>query len=444
MAAQVTETVPTVWDTVCTFGRYQHETINGEPCITVHDASTCKVMLDDFAAHPQNDIFYDKQHEVVDALGDRAVDDDALREWAGDGHAMAWGNALVMIVGGQVVRYEPHPGAPQEPPTADQVLRQSDGSMRPDGVYCLRASVTPRGADENSGIAAFRYTSPFFVPEKDGHRLLNLTVTNDPRMRDCALAFQRSSGRAVAMSRIKAVRSEAAQENKPMVDPKDAAVMTAAGIGPDDSPEQKLSKMTSYARQMEECVQASKMDAGEHAAIEMLKEKIAMLEAALASKQSEDGELRESMKRMEEERRMEEARKFARGALAMGRVFGKHKGSPEQTEAWLADAYRKDPKGAENLLAAEKTFQPSLTEAMVMGRLTAHGAGIGAPQPSVPKAVSPIHAAQNRYSVEHAKVMTRLRTQPGGDKMPVDRRYDAATKILEEEQPDLIAALRGE
>lgn len=325
MAAQVTETVPTVWDTVCTFGRYQHETINGEPCITVHDASTCKVMLDDFAAHPQNDIFYDKQHEVVDALGDRAVDDDALREWAGDGHAMAWGNALVMIVGGQVVRYEPHPGAPQEPPTADQVLRQSDGSMRPDGVYCLRASVTPRGADENSGIAAFRYTSPFFVPEKDGHRLLNLTVTNDPRMRDCALAFQRSSGRAVAMSRIKAVRSEAAQENKPMVDPKDAAVMTAAGIGPDDSPEQKLSKMTSYARQMEECVQASKMDAGEHAAIEMLKEKIAMLEAALASKQSEDGELRESMKRMEEERRMEEARKFARGALAMGRVFGKHK-----------------------------------------------------------------------------------------------------------------------
>ncbi len=33
-----------VWDAVCTFGQYQHETVNGKPCVTVHDASTCKAM----------------------------------------------------------------------------------------------------------------------------------------------------------------------------------------------------------------------------------------------------------------------------------------------------------------------------------------------------------------------------------------------------------------
>lgn len=514
-----------VWDTVCTFGTYQHETINGEPCITVHDASTCKQMLDDFAAHPLNDIFYDKQHEVVDELGPKAVDDEALRAWAGDGHAMAWANALVMILGGQIARYEAHPGAPEQPPSPEEVLRQSDGAMRPDGVYCRRYMVTPRGADPISGIAAFRYTSPFFVPEKDGHRILNLTVTNDPRMRDCALAFQRSSGRAVAMSRIKgvamtssaerayriaedhagdlridlkdaraeldaaqkrfhqhgetpgdaqtvqakaavvdrlqrqfeqaesdsrrkfdewkreeakAVRSESARENKHM-DPKDAAVMTAAGIGPDDSPEDKMSKMTAYARKMEECAQASKMDvdpsnlaqnaaihlktgnvhdeggrkssrmesgaskmdapfagketpgeeAAEHA--EMLKdvlaqlaaqkEKTAMLEEALRSRSQEDDHMRQQMKRMEEERKMEEARKFARSALAMGRFPSRHKGAVDETREFLAKRHMENAKAAQELLATDGTFECVADEAQVMQRLTANGAGIGQPNP---------------------------------------------------------------
>lgn len=430
---------PCVWDAVCTFGTYQHETINGEPCITVHDASTCKQMFDDFAAHPNNDIFYDKQHEVVDQLGSDAVNDEALRAWAvGDGHALAWANAMAMIVGGRVVRYEAHPGAPTQPPSAEEVLQQADGSLRPDGAYCRRYMVTPRGADPAEGIASFRYTSPFFVPEKDGHRLLNLTVTNDPRMRDCALAFQRDTGRAVAMSRIKTVRSEAARENKHM-DPKDAAVMTAAGCAETDSPEEKLHKMTAYARRMEESAQAAKMDvdpsnlaqdaaihlktgnvhdeggrkssrmesgaskmdapfggketpaeeAAEHA--EMLKdvlaklaaqqEKTAMLEEALRSRTQQDDHLRQQMQRMEEERRMDESHKWARGALAMGRFSSRQKGSVDETRAYLAKRHMENPKAAEELLASADTFERIADEAMVMQRMTSNGVGIGQPNP---------------------------------------------------------------
>lgn len=584
---------PPVWDAVCTFGRYQHETIDGEPCITVHDASTCKVMLDDFAAHPQNDIFYDKKHEVVDQLGERAVDDAALREWAGDGHAMAWANAMAMVVGGQVARYEPHPGAPQEPPSAQEVLAQSDGTMRPDGVYCRRFAVTPRGADPANGMAAFRHTSPFFVPEKDGHRLLNLTVTNDPRMRDCALAFSRERRAAVAMSRMGAqamansqyrarademvqrareakgsadqterdldakgrewsagakakmataspdekrqIQEEARvwqqrmaaakeasrlavsavtqatsamnlagvmaqpatpeqkqefelwekrvadvlrdmesvkgralrMENKHM-DPKEAAVMTAAGIGPDDSPEEKLTKMTAYARQMSEmrCAEETREqetaptaapakqddapsvgketpgeEAAEHAELKALLERVKMLEAALSANKASLQSMEEERRKMEESRKMESAQKFARSALAMGRVYGNHKGTAAKTEEWLAGLHKQDPKVAESVCAPDDTFPRTVTEAQVMTRYTAGGVGIGAPNPAAgPAPVSERHAINNEYSRAHAQAMSRVRQRSDADKLNAEQKYNAAAALVREENPSLAAA----
>lgn len=191
-----------VWDQVVAFGQYQHETVNGDPVLSIHDGTTCKVMLDDFAAHPDCDIFYDKQHEIEPLLGAAALDREKMLDWGkGDGHALAWANAMCMVIGGQVVRYEPHPGAPPAAPHPDEVLIQSDGTRRSDGVYCLRSQVTPRGADPVEGLGNFRQTSPYYVPERDGNRLLNLTVTNDPRMRGCALAFSRTSA-PIAMQRI--------------------------------------------------------------------------------------------------------------------------------------------------------------------------------------------------------------------------------------------------
>lgn len=415
-----------VWDAVCTFGQYQHETVNGKPCVTVHDASTCKAMLDDFAAHPLCDIFYDKQHEVVDELGDDALDRDKMLAWGqGDGHALAWANALIMIVGGQVARYEPHPGAPPDPPSAEEVLRQSDGTMRPDGVYCLRSVVTPRGADPIGGLSAFRQTSPYFVTEKDGNRLLCLTVTNDARMRDCALAYQR--GGAVAMQRVPARAAQRSSMEMPMAtkkmeedkggkSPETAAVMAAAGCAEEDSPEVKVAKLAGYARKMEDEVRQAaarkmeddskgeeaaeksakaasrKMDAAplvgtespeeeakEHAAlverIEALEEKNAMLLKELS-------ESRDAMKRfaaMEAKTREQEATAFARSAVAMGRIKGDHKGSVEATEKWLADRYVKSAADAEDLLSAEGTF--AVSERIAMTRYTTSGAGIGAPHP---------------------------------------------------------------
>jgi 8-oxo-dGTP pyrophosphatase MutT (NUDIX family) len=416
-----------VWDAVCTFGSYQHETVNGTPCVTVHDASTCKVMLDDFAAHPECDIFYDKKHEVVDELGEDTLDRDKMRAWGeGDGHALAWANALVMILGGQVVRYEPHPGAPATPPTAEEVLRQSDGTLRPDGVYCRRSQITPRGADPVGGLSVFRYTSPFFVPEKDGNRLLNLTVTNDPRMRDCALAFSRD--RRVAMQRVQCAQNartaqrssalEKAPMAKKMEDQKGAeasehaAVMAAAGCTEGDSPEVKLEKMAAYARKLEEeaqkAAEARKQDearrveearkagrqmdaepfagketpAEEAAEHDELLKRIDLLEEKNAMLAKELEESRGAMKRfeaMEDKAKEHEAQAFARTALAMGRIRGDHKGSVEQTENWLADRYRKNPADAEDLLCAEGTFQVS--ERIAMRRYTQNGTGIGAPMP---------------------------------------------------------------
>jgi len=196
-----------VWDQVLAFGQYQHATIDGEPVLTVFDATTCAAMLDDFAAHPENDIFADRQHEVVEELGDQALDREAMQSYGGglvegDGKAMSWANALAMVVAGKVVRYEAHPGAPSVPPPVEQITRLSDGTDRGDGVYALVADITPRGADPAEGIASFRFTSPYFVPERDGWRLLNYTYTNDPRMRGCARAYDRRRGAAVAMMRV--------------------------------------------------------------------------------------------------------------------------------------------------------------------------------------------------------------------------------------------------
>jgi len=232
-----------VWDQVLAFGQYQHATIDGAPVLTVFDASTCAAMLDDFAAHPESDIFYDKQHEIVDDLGDEAMDRAALKQW-GDGHALAWANALAMVVGGKVVRYEAHAGAPPQPPSPEAITRLSNGQDRGDGVYALRCTVTPRGADPKDGLPVFRYTSPYFVPEKDGWRLLNLTATNDPRMRGAALAMGRDGVRIAMQRTAPGPMERDMDENKEM--------MARAGCMESDTPAAQIEKMAAYIRKMED------------------------------------------------------------------------------------------------------------------------------------------------------------------------------------------------
>ena len=394
-----------VWDTVLIFGEYQHVNLDGRETVDQFDASKCRFMLADFEAR-KSDIFYDRQHAITEVTTDdgRRLTLDEMDAWArgstgqyglgdGDGRALAWADALVMVVAGQVVKYARHATAPESPPTIDE-LRRSDGRMPEDGVYARRAEVTPLGADPKEGLAVFRCTSPYYVRMPDGWRLLNLTVTNDPRMDGCALAYER--GARVAMQRI--VRPARTAMERTKMDPKDSAVMTAAGCAESDSPEEKMAKLTAYARRMEadasqekEAAAAARKamedaaakppavaEGGEDllARIKALEEKEAMLLAELA-------ESKGAMKRfavMEAKTKAQEADEFARSAVAMGRIKGDHKGSVEATVKWLAERHVKNSADAEDLLSAEGTFQ--LSERVAMSRLTQKGAGIGAPDPS--------------------------------------------------------------
>jgi len=445
MAETATSPPVGVWDQVVAFGQYQHQTVGGEPCVSIHDASTCKVMLDDFAAHPDVDIFYDKQHEVEPLLGKDALDRDKMRAWGeGDGHALAWANALCMVLGGQVVRYEAHPGAPPTAPRSDDVLVQSDGTRRGDGVYCLRAKVTPRGADPVEGLENFRFTSPYYVPERDGNRLLNLTATNDPRMRGCALAFSRTSA-PIAMSRVTQSTQPATQTRgaKDTMDPKEMArLMEAAGCKAEDKEDEKFSKMSAYARKMEDDAKKEKeasemarkkmeddaaemrrqmdaadpkraamrkkmeeeekkmgrkMDDSERAKFEAdhkepdgdepgimqaMSRKVEARDEKIAMLEKTVAELRAAvgpLAQANEAAQERNAQELAMSAIAMGRIPAMHKGDESATVAWLAKKYKEGPQVAEEFLFPEGHFKPS--EPMVMQRFVQNGAPIGAPSP---------------------------------------------------------------
>jgi hypothetical protein len=431
-----------VWDQVLAFGQYQHSTLDGKPVVTVFDATSVKCMFDDFAANPDSDIFYDKQHEVTEEVpGDGVTLDEhraALTAWASDGHAMAWANALVMVTGGQVVRYEAHPGAPGTAPG----IREIEASIHKpveDGVYCYRCRVTPRGADPQSGLAAFGYTSPYFIQQRDGHRLLNLTATNDPRMRGAALAYER--GVRVAMTRVEHVTAERGEEQAM----EDKELMARAGCMESDSPAASIEKMAKYIRKMEDEGKAKeeeakkaemkrsalegevaemrrKMEAGENPfakkdkgdkgemenggdedkdkksemqAMQRLSEQVRALSdglrteraarEALEAKQAEQATVAMERQRRDAQR---DADAWAEEALVRGRWNPLHAGGNDteqdpvrriaMTRSWLASRRLSDPK-ADELLLAPGTFQPD--ERVAMTRLTEAGTGQGAPDP---------------------------------------------------------------
>ncbi len=416
-----------VWDTVLELGTYQHVTLDGEPTMQVFDAGREQAMLDDFAAHPESDIFYDRFHEVTDEVPGEEGEPlssyrDRLLAWAkgevqGDGKALAWANALCLVVGGRVARYVPHPGAPPTPPTYEK-LCQDQGRKVPDGVYCLRSEITPRGADPREGLAVTRYTSPYYISQRDGERLLCLTATNDPRMRGAALArFER--GRAVVMTRMTAAPAPPGKERR--MD----EIMTRAGCMESDTPEQKLEKMSAYARKMEEegagakkafgdleilhkdaMGRIAKMEEekkgaaekkpdedGEKAAmqreLQSVKEKLnVVLEAQKRAAEQREADQKVAMQRAQQERELA-ADRWADQALAEGRWDAMHAGGDKaeqdpvkriaMTRAHLAKKYKADPAQAEADLFDRGFFKPS--EAAVMQRLTAGGAAPGAPQP---------------------------------------------------------------
>lgn len=437
--------------------------------MTVFDASKCRAMLDDFAAR-KNDIFVDRRHEVVDATSDATPDQllDRVDAWGQeDGRALAWADALCMVVAGVVVRYVRHASAPETAPTL-QDLQRPDGTNAEDGVYARRFRVTPLGADPKEGLLSFRYTSPYFVPREDGWRLLNYTVTNDPRMEGVGLGAaplaMQSSG-CVRMGRQQMQRvamGAASQPEKHMAEmtPEEKAeMMKAAGCMEGDSPDMKHDKMMVYARKMaEDCrtameakqkmeadaadmkrkmeadkaAEASKMaadhkepDGDEKAAMQAMSrkleardEKISMLERTVADLQSTVGPLAKAGEAAKERAAMESAQ----SAIAMGRIPADHKGDEAKTVAWLAGKYKEGDAVAEEFLFPEGKFKPS--ERQAMGRLTVKGAAKGAPQPDQGD-----HTPAARYM----QAMSRARQKIIAEKLPAGTDPDLLVKRDEPE-----------
>lgn len=292
-----------VWDTVLEFGQYQHVTVDGKDVYQIFDASRAQAMLDDWKAHPESDVFYDKKHEVVDEVP--ALEDEPLsayrarlQEWAsgpgGDGHALAWGTALCSVVGSRIVRYEPHPGAPPAPPSYEKIC-QDQGRRVPDGVYVLRSRITALGAAPD-GLDAFGYTSPFFVSQKDGDRLLNLTCTNDPRMRGAALArFEREAQAPVRFVTMTRTASGPHQE-KSM--PFDKEMMARCGMEESDSEAAKVEKFAKYIRKLEDESASAKKDKEE--AMGRASKMEEDLKGAAAARQKMEDELGEMRRKFEE------------------------------------------------------------------------------------------------------------------------------------------------
>lgn len=428
-----------MWDQWCAFGQYQHYTLDGTPTITEFDASKCKATFDIFAAQ-KNDLFLDAQHEVIEELGADAIDGgDALTNYGrgstgayglgpGDGRARAWYSAMVMVIGGQVGRYERHAGAPEMPPTLED-LRRAAGSLPEDGVYLYRAEVTPLGLDPKDGIPAYRYTSPFYAQAHNGWRAINLTATNDPRMDSVGLAMARGKRRAAAMTTSPPAGGQTPTENR--MDPQ---IMAAAGCAEGDTPEQKLEKMAAYARKMtdDNAAMKAKMDA-EHPDEEQdkklieeeLKKKAAaaeasakVSEAAKQAMQRENKALHAKLTVMEDQygklekllptleaqaakSKEVEAEDWASSALAMGRYPADADGDATKTIAKLKAEYLADKDVAGKMLFAEGKF-PRSDEAQAMRRLTMCGAGIDQPDPAKSS-----HGEEDTPSGRYAAAMDR-------------------------------------
>jgi 2'-5' RNA ligase len=159
-----------VWDQLLKDGRFTKKALDGTPTVTTFDDLTCGQILDAFRDQ-QNDLSMDKFHEIV----------------KGQGHALAWHNALVRVKGGRVVRMESHDPRISMPGYEDLLRRYS----RPpgDGVYGHRSEVTPLGMDPAEGLATLRYVSPYFCTAPT-YRLINTTATNDPFLDGVELAME--------------------------------------------------------------------------------------------------------------------------------------------------------------------------------------------------------------------------------------------------------------
>lgn len=222
-----------VWDQVLKFGIYEKDSIDGdgdEKLLTVFDETTCNQMLDHFAAQ-ENDFFLDAGHSILD----------------GGGEALCYHNALVLVVDGQVKRLVSRDPA-LAPPTLDE-LRRPGGGTPSSGIYAHRSMLTSLGMDPRKGLSVYRYVSPFYAVTPSGYRLINATATNIPYLQGVALAMEdRRKERSMSTTDTQQPQQPGAQAQENAAAMK--AIMEAAGVKDEDTPEQKVMKMAAYMQKM--------------------------------------------------------------------------------------------------------------------------------------------------------------------------------------------------
>lgn len=137
------------------------------------NADTLGQMVDNFAAQ-RNDVAmsYDHQSAYVEVNGQPAP-------------ALAWYNALALVVDGKVAKFAAH----------DKGVRPLDPAGLENGVYAHRSEVTPLG---EKLLPNYKFVSPLFTTAGEsedgkaiGFQLLDVSATNTPFQDGVGLTFHR-------------------------------------------------------------------------------------------------------------------------------------------------------------------------------------------------------------------------------------------------------------
>lgn len=228
--------------------------------------------------------------------------------------ALAFYDALAVVRGGQVLRFEklvmsaataPDPALLKAKVAAFASV--DDPSPEPDGLWGFRAEVTPLGEDPREGLRNYRYISPFFTDKGTdeqknpiGYVLADVAATNTPFQGACPITLSQSHQPSAPRSTEMSMNPE---------------MLKKLGLSESASAEEKKAALKKYAS---ECATKMSELEGEEA-----KKMADDLEGMAAYAEGEDGE---KMKKLSAK-----FRRFA--APAKTDADGDHDGDKKKEEA---------------------------------------------------------------------------------------------------------------
>jgi hypothetical protein len=225
------------WDRFTSWGE---KVKDGE--ISIFNEETLGQMVDNFASR-QNDIAmcYDHQSAYVAQNGQPAP-------------ALAFYNALALVVDGQIVKFASH----------DDQVAKPDVIGLENGVYGYRSEITPLG---ETLLPNYRYISPMFVTDgydeagnAVGYDLYDVACTNTPFQDAVGLTFHRDKK---TPGQLPATRAKEAVKM-------DKELLAKLGLAEGCTPEEISKAMSQYMADSEDKI--AKMEADKAADVDMMAE----------------------------------------------------------------------------------------------------------------------------------------------------------------------------